>query len=104
VIDGKIIFSQYGGDIKGNPTSYGNNLYVRYNERPADFGIEMYQGHLTTVNLKNFNISYIVNPKTNLKINLGLTLRDFKSEAAEMQTQFINFGIMSDLFNHYYDF
>ena len=104
VIDGKIISSQYGSDIKGDPASYGNNVYVSYNERPADFGIEMYQGNLTTVNLKNFNIAYIVNPRTNLKINLGITLRDFKNEDGELQTQFINFGIMSDLFNHYYDF
>ena len=59
---------------------------------------------LSNINIFNFNIAYVVNPKTNLKINLGLTLRDLKSEEAEMQTQFINFGIQSDLFNHYYDF
>jgi len=104
VIDGKIIFSKYGDNIKGDPAAYGNNVYDNYVDRPADFGIEMYQGNLTSVNIKNFNIAYIVNPKTNLKINLGVTLRDFKNEAGELQTQFINFGIKSDLFNHYYDF
>jgi hypothetical protein len=103
VIDGKIIFSKYGSDIKADPFSYGSNVYVNYNDRPADFGIDMYQGNLTTVNIKIFNISYIVNPKTNLKINIGVTLRDFKNEDEELQTQFINFGIKSDLFNHYYD-
>jgi hypothetical protein len=104
VVDGKIISSKYGGDIKGVPFSYGSNVYLNYNDRPADFGIDMYQGNLTTVNIKIFNISYIVNPKTNLKINIGVTLRDFKNEDEELQTQFINFGIKSDLFNHYYDF
>ena len=103
VVDGKIISSKYGSDIKGVPFSYGSNVYVSYNDRPAEFGIDMYQGNLTTVNIKIFNISYIVNPKTNLKINLGVTLRDFKNEDEELQTQFINFGIKSDLFNHYYD-
>jgi len=116
-VDGKINFAKYGDNIKNDPKSYGHDLYMstgNYAEeegltgmgsgRPSDFGIEMYQGNLTTVNLKNFNIAYVVNPKTNLKINLGLSLRDFKSEEAEMQTQFINFGIQSDLFNHYYDF
>ena len=49
----------------------------------ADFGIDMYQGNLTTVNIKIFNISYILNPKTNLKINLGVTLRDFKNDDGE---------------------
>jgi len=104
VIDGKVISSKYGSDIKGDPASYGSNVYVDYNDRPADFGIEMYQGNFTTVNIKTLNIAYIVNPKTNLKINLGITLRDFKNEDEELQTQFINFGIKSDLFNHYYDF
>ena len=104
VVDGKIISSKYGSDIKGDPFSYGSNVYLNYNDRPADFGIDMYQGNLTTVNIKIFNISYILNPKTNLKINLGVTLRDFKNDDGELQTQFINFGIKSDLFNHYYDF
>ena len=104
VIDGKIIFSKYGGDIKGDTLSYGSNVYLSYNDRPANFGIDMYQGNLTTVNIKIFNISYILNPKTNLKINLGVTLRDFKNDDGELQTQFVNFGIKSDLFNHYYDY
>ena len=120
-VDGKLIFAKYGADYDPATAaddtrwSYGNDLYEStgifeepngfiYTGRPSDFGIEMYQGNLTTVNLKNFNIAYVVNPKTNLKINLGFTLRDLKSEEAEMQTQFINFGIQSDLFNHYYDF
>ena len=119
-LDGKLIFVKYGSDYDpsmatdDNSWSYGNDLYEStgtfeepsgkvYEGRPSDFGIDMYQGNLTTVNIKIFNISYIVNPKTNLKINLGVTLRDFKNEDEELQTQFINFGIKSDLFNHYYD-
>ena len=104
VIDGKIIFSKYGDNIKGDSASYGNDVYDNYHDRPADFGVDMYQGNLTIVYLKNFNIAYIVNSKTNLKINLGFTLRDFKNENRKLQTQFISLGIKSDLFNHYYDF
>ena len=114
-IDGKLIFAKYGAKVIGDAKSYGNDLYEStgifeepngnvYGGRPSDFGIEMYQGNLTTVNLKNINIAFIVNPKTNLKINLGFTLRDFKNADGKLYTQFINFGIKSDLFNHYYDF
>jgi len=113
-VDAKIIFAKYGSSANDS-ISYGNDLYEStgtfeepngfiYAGRPSDFGIEMYQGNLTTVNLKNFNIAYVVNPRTNVKVNLGITLRDFESEETEMQTKFINFGIKSDLFNHYYDF
>jgi hypothetical protein len=71
--------------------------------RPSDFGIEMYQGNLTTIDYKSLNVSYIINPYTNLKINLEVTLRNSHNDDKDVKTQFINFGIMSDLFNHYYD-
>ena len=114
-LDGKLIFAKYGGTIKGDPTSYGNDLYQSTGEfeepngfvhagRPSDFNIEMYQGNLTTVTIKSFNVAYIVNPQTNLKINLGFILRNLKGEDSKINTSLINFGIVSDLFNHYYDF
>lgn len=115
-IDGKMILAKYGGQIKNDLTSYGNDLYFSTGNyaqeeglvgigsgRPSDFGIEMYQGNFTTINYKSLNISYIINPYTNLKINLGITFRDFHNDNDNVTTQFINFGIISDLFNHYYD-
>jgi len=116
-IDAKMIFAQYGGDIEGDTISYGSNLYFstgNYAEqeglfgissgRPSDFGIEMYQGNLTKINYQSVNLSYIINPYTNLKINLGVVLRNARNDDGQLKTQFINFGLMSDLFNHYYDF
>ena len=113
-IDAKIMFAKYGGDFKGDTVSYGSNVYFSTGNyaqeaglvgmgsgRPSDYGIEMYQGNLTTIDCKSLNVSYIINPYTNLKINLGLTLRNSHND--DVKTQFINFGIMSDLFNHYYD-
>jgi hypothetical protein len=115
-IDAKIMFAKYGGDFKGDTVSYGNNLYFSTGNyaqeeglvgmgsgRPSDFGIEMYQGNLTTTDYKSLNISYIINPYTNLKINLGVTFRNSHNDDEDVKTQFINFGIMSDMFNHYYD-
>ncbi|MDP7566859.1 MAG: gliding motility protein RemB, partial [Flavobacteriales bacterium] len=115
-IDGKIMLAKYGGKVLNDPTSYGNDVYFstgNYAEeeglvgmgsgRPSDFGIEMYQGNLTTINYQSLNVSYIINPHTNLKFKLGVTLRDAKNDDGQMQTKFFNFGIMSDLFNHYYD-
>ena len=63
----------------------------------------MYQGNLTTIDYKSLNVSYIINPHTNLKINLGITLRDSHNFDDEIKTKLINFGIMSDLFNYYSD-
>ena len=115
-IDAKIMFAKYGGDFKGDTVSYGSNVYFSTGNyaqeaglvgmgsgRPSDFGIEMYQGNLTTIDCKSLNVSYIINPYTNLKINVGLTFRNSHNDDEDEKTQFINFGIMSDLFNHYYD-
>ena len=115
-INAKIIFAKYGGDFKGDSISYGSNLYFSTGDyadeeglvgissgRPSDYGIEMYQGNLTTVEYKSLNISYILNPYTNLKLNLGVTLRNSQNDEDSIQTQFIHFGIISNLFNHYYD-
>jgi hypothetical protein len=115
-IDGEIMMAKYGGKVLNDPKSYGNDVYFstgNYAEeeglvgmgsgRPSDFGIEMYQGNLTTINYQSLNVSYIINPYTNLKFKLGVTLRDAKNDDGQIQTKFINFGIMSDLFNHYYD-
>ena len=115
-IDAKIMFAKYGGDFKGDTVSYGSNVYFSTGNyaqeaglvgmgsgRPSDYGIEMYQGNLTTIDCKSLNISYIINPYTNLKINVGLTFRNSHNDDEDEKTQFINFGIMSDLFNHYYD-
>lgn len=116
-VDAKMIFAQYGGDIEGDTISYGSNLYFstgNYAEqeglvgissgRPSDFGIEMYQGNLTKINYQSVNLSYIINPYTNLKINLGVVLRNARNDNNQLETKFINFGLVSDLFNHYYDF
>jgi len=116
-IDAKIMLAKLGGDIQGDSISYGSNLYFSTGNyaqdvdlvgistgRPSDFGIEMYQGNLTRIDYKSLNISYIINPFTNLKINLGITLRNSHNDDQDVKTQIINFGLVSDLFNHYYDF
>ena len=64
----------------------------------------MYQGNLTNVLFKEFNISYIINHRTNFKLNLGVIQRDLENDDGKISTTFFNFGIKSDLFNQYYDF
>lgn len=115
-VDAKIIFAKYGGQMKNDPTSYGNDIYFSTGNyaqeeglfnmgsgRPSDFGIEMYQGNFTTIDSKSLNVSYIINPYTNLKVTLGISFRKFHDEYDSFDTQFIQFGIVTDLFNHYYD-
>ena len=71
--------------------------------RPSDFDIQMYQGNLTTIEYKSLDISYIINPLTNLKLNFGLILRELNNDDGFLNTKYYNISLMSDLFNHYYD-
>ena len=111
----QLMLAKYGDKIKGDPTSYGNDVYMSTGEfeepsgfihagRPSDFGIVMYQGDLTDINYMQFNIAYIINPTTNFKIDFGITKRDLVSESDEVNTIFYSIGLKTDLFNHYYDF
>ena len=115
-IDAKIMYAKSGADFVGDTISYGSNVYFSTgnyaNEeglvgmssgRPSDYGIEMYQGNVTELQYNSLNISYILNPYTNLKINLGISFRNFNNDDQQLKTQFVNFGLISDLFNHYYD-
>ena len=116
VFDIKMMSVKYGGQIDGDPTSYGSDLFLSTGNfaqeanlinigtgRPSDNGIEMYQGNLSKIKSGSLNIGYVVNPITNLKINLGFTFRNFENENENLETRFLNFGIISDLFNKYYD-
>ena len=113
----KLIQAKYGADFQGDQTSYGSNLYLSTGSfasesnlqaigsgRPSDFGVFMYQGNVTNVDFKSLDIAYVINFKTNLKFNLGYTLRQFSDQLDIETTKFIHFGLKSDLFNHYYDF
>jgi hypothetical protein len=111
----QLMLAKYGDKIKGDPTSYGNDVYMSTGEfqepsgfihtgRPSDFGIVMYQGEITDINYMQFNIAYIINPITNFKIDFGITKRNLVSESNEVNTTFYSIGIKTDLFNHYYDF
>ena len=111
----KTLMAKYGDKIKGDPTSFGNDVYMSTGEfeepsgfihagRPSDFGIAMYQGNLTDINYLQLNIGYLINPATNFKIDFSIVKRDLVSEEQEVNTMFYSVGLKTDLFNHYYDF
>jgi len=111
----QIMMAKYGDKIKGDLTSFGNDVYMSTGEfeepsgfihagRPSDFGIAMYQGNLTDINYLQLNIGYLINPATNFKIDFSIVKRDLVSEEQEVNTMFYSIGLKTDLFNHYYDF
>ena len=96
--------AKFGGKIVSDPTSYGNDLYMSTNDRPGDFDISMYQGEENNLEYLQFNVGYIINPKTNLKFELGVVNRQNNSNTESINTKYYFFGLVTDLYNRYYDF
>ena len=100
----EILFVKYGGKIKNDPTSYGNDIFMSNSDRPSDYGIEMYQGNLSKLNYNKFTVSYLINPRTNLKLQTTIIHRTLKDDYGIFPTNLIFFALKSDLFNRYYDY
>lgn len=103
----QIMYAKQGRDTLNS--NWGTNVYKNYNTRTQEYGNETGQGVATNTLLTNAKISYLVNPKTNLRLELGATLRRFKTTVAkgalqDETTKYIYFGLHSDIRNNYFDF
>ncbi|MBW2938640.1 gliding motility protein RemB [Aureisphaera sp. CAU 1614] len=107
----KLIFAKRGFEFNTSEDSffYGGNIYGTEDNRIADEGNELAQGNTTDFFHGEFQIGYVINPASNLKIYGNLIYRDFSplvntETVFSNQTTWFNFGIRTDLFNWYYDF
>ncbi len=98
--------------IQGRDTldsNWGSNIFESYDTREQEFDNKTTQGVRSTTLFTDIRLAYIVNPKTNLRLELGATFRNFSPanetvDLKNMNTTFIHFGIRTALTNKYYDF
>lgn len=107
----KLIFAKRGFEFNNSEDSffYGGNIYGTEDERIADEGNDLAQGNTTDFFHGEFQLGYLINPASNLKIYGNVIYRDFSplldtETVFGNQTTWFNFGIRTDLFNWYYDF
>jgi hypothetical protein len=67
------------------------------------------QGVTTNIVVVDAKLAYIVNPSYNLRVEAGVTARQFNPEVnvgslKEDKTLWFHFGLRTALFNNYYDF
>lgn len=96
---GQALFSQYGAD-PADSLNYGKDIYKSYWTRESDYGNKTLQGKKTNLYYGNLQVGYLLNPKNNLRLQTGLTLR---RESGNNQT-WVSFGLSSSFRNLYYDF
>jgi len=99
---GQLSYARYGLDPAGE--NYGSNIFLSYNTRANDYGNHVGQGLKTDLNFLEGKVSYLLNPKYNLRIELGGVYRSEKSVEFTEKTKSITFGLRSTFRNLYQDF
>jgi hypothetical protein len=99
---GQAIRATYGLDPNGE--DYGKNILLSYNDRSLQYGSHVGQGLKTNLNFMEAKASYLINPKYNLRLELGGVYRREKSVEFTDNTKLITFGLRSTFRNLYQDF
>lgn len=103
----KAIYGLKGFDPEG--TNYGSDIYKSYETREQDYDNYIGQGAKAYILNTDLNVSYLINPITDLKVFAGVVYRNFSPETATTefeanQTTWFTFGVKVDLFNWYLDY
>ncbi len=98
----KMNFAMYGLDTAG--MDYGKNIFISYDHRVNEYGNEIGQGLKTNVTIADISFSYLLNRRTNMRIEAGITTRKELNKQWDKQMQYIYFGIRTGLRNIYFDF
>ena len=92
-------------------TSVGQNIYIPNNNRPlddkgriVDYGYNTAGGLTTDIINSTLKVSYVINPKTQLLLQLGITNRSYKNNIESSSTNMFFIGIKTAITNRYFDF
>ncbi|HKG08894.1 MAG TPA: hypothetical protein VKB19_20655 [Pedobacter sp.] len=94
--------AMYGLDTEDK--NYGKNIYKSYDNRVSDEGIFTGNGLKTDLLYADARLAYVLNPKNNLRIELGYIYRKESNEIMNNKQQIVNIGIRSSFRNLYTDF
>jgi hypothetical protein len=101
-LQAKGVFALYGLDPAGE--NYGSNIFLPYETRSLDYGNHVGQGLRTNLGLFEGTLAYLLNPKYNLRLEMGVVLRKERSVSFTERTNLVTFGLRSAFRNLYQDF
>jgi hypothetical protein len=100
---GQGTYARYGLDRDN--LNYGKSVFLDNYTHPNDYGNFVGQGIKTNLYFAELKASYLLNPKYNLRLEVGGVYRRESSEGlASKNTQLITFGLRSTFRNLYQDF
>ncbi len=101
-LQGQLNYARYGLDF-GN-VNYGKNLLLPNNINLPTGSNSTGQGLATSLKYAEGTVSYLLNPKFNLRIEIGGLLREEKNSQTDTKTAMITLGLRSTFRNIYHDF
>ena len=99
----KLTLAKYGLD-QDVTTNYGKDVFRPYPQATITEGTKIGQGLETNLSFLDTRISFMLNPKYNLRFELGSILRNEKNSKTESNTSWLTFGLRSSFRNLYQDF
>ncbi|WP_374166811.1 hypothetical protein [Arcticibacter sp. MXS-1] len=97
---GELLYSTYGLNEAG--VNYGKDIFNTSNIGAA--GSKTGQGLKTDLYYLDGRVSYLLNPKFNLRIEAGAIYRNEKNERTNEKTSWLTIGLRSAFRNLYQDF
>jgi hypothetical protein len=98
---GELDYAHYGLDQ--NSLNYGKDIFQVYSQPAKAFGNYIGQGLTTNMVYLEGKIAYLLNPKYNLRLELGGIYRTEKNTSFNDKTAMITFGLRSSFRNLYTD-
>ncbi|MEH6305197.1 gliding motility protein RemB [Olivibacter sp. CPCC 100613] len=96
-------FARYGIDPDAG-TNYGGNIFKSYENYVQLYGNRIGQGIATDLTYLDLRAAYLINPKYNLRFEIGGVFRQEKNEIWTNKTTVLNVGLRASFRNWYQDF
>ena len=98
----QLLYAFYGTDPEG--LNYGMDLNKDYRTHVNKYGNFVGQGIATDLYFGELKVAYLINPKYNLRVELGGVFRNETSSVINMKTNLFTIGLRSSFRNLYRDF
>ena len=101
----KTLWAKNGAAIADSVTNFGFNPQQSYSDNRIEYGNITAQGNTTDLQMIDFKVGMLLNPQTNMKLELGILNRKATSlYDSDTNTTHVYVSFKTDLRNSYYDF
>lgn len=101
-LQGQLNYARYGVDDSN--VNYGKNIQAGNTQNVPGGNISTGQGVATSFKYAEGTVAYVINPKTNLRVEIGGLVREEKNSLSDTKTALFTVGLRSSFRDLYHDF